>query len=271
MERSAKAPQTVYLVGAGPGDPELITLKAERLLREAEAVIYDRLVAPEILDMIPPGAMRVYVGKASRHHPIPQNEINDLLVALARSGRRVVRLKGGDPFIFGRGCEEMHYLASHGIPCEVVPGVTAAAGVAASLGLPLTHRQLASGVRFVTGHRCADAPLELDWAGLADPDTTLVIYMGLASLPEFASRLIEAGLPATTPAAAVASATTGRQRVCCAPLIDLPERAVAAALEAPVLILVGRVVALAKVWDATAEQEALEDDVAARRERAHLA
>lgn len=246
------APAPVYLVGAGPGDPELITVKAQRLLREAEVVVYDRLVAPAVLDLIPVGAARISAGKATNRHPTPQGEINALLARLAESGRKVVRLKGGDPFIFGRGCEEAQYLAARGIPYEVVPGVTAASGCAASLGIPLTHRELATGVRFVTGHRCGDASLDLNWASLADPDTTLVVYMGLATLPVLARELVAAGLPADTPAAAVADGTTTCEAVVCAPLAELPERVSAAGLRPPVLVVVGRVVDLAQFREAPA-------------------
>ena len=235
----------VYLVGAGPGDPDLLTVKAWKALQRAEVVVYDRLISDEILDLVPPGAARIFVGKANGHHTMPQEEINALLVKLARAGHRVVRLKGGDPFIFGRGSEEAAHLDRHGIAYEVVPGVTAASGCMAALGVPLTHRGLATGVRFVTGHCKNDGALDLNWASLADPDTTLVIYMGLANLGEIAARLIRAGLPADTPAAAIAGGTLPEQRVCRADLARLPERAAASDLRAPVLIVIGRVVALA--------------------------
>jgi uroporphyrin-III C-methyltransferase/precorrin-2 dehydrogenase/sirohydrochlorin ferrochelatase/uroporphyrin-III C-methyltransferase len=232
----------VYLVGAGPGDPELLTVKAARLLERADAVVYDRLVSDAVLDLVPRGTMRIYVGKATGAHHLSQDEINELLLRLARPGRVVVRLKGGDPFIFGRGSEEAAYLARHSVPFAVVPGITAAAGCAAAAGIPLTHRGLATGVRFLTGHCCAGRGLELDWQSLADPETTLVVYMGLANLPEISARLIAAGLPAATPAAAIASGTTPEQRVCSATLGDLPDRMRAEGLEAPVLIVIGRVV-----------------------------
>jgi uroporphyrin-III C-methyltransferase/precorrin-2 dehydrogenase/sirohydrochlorin ferrochelatase/uroporphyrin-III C-methyltransferase len=242
---AADAP-LVHLIGAGPGDPDLLTVKALRLLQGADAVVYDRLISPAILELVPPGATRIYVGKARGRHTLPQDEINALLVKLARGGRRVVRLKGGDPFVFGRGSEEAEHLARQGIAFEVVPGVTAASGCAAGFGIPLTHRGLASGVRFVTGH-CRDGrTLELNWASLADPDTTLVIYMGLATLPTISRRLIEAGLPPDTPAAAIAGGTMPGQTLCRGTLASLPARAAARALTAPVLIVVGRVVALAE-------------------------
>lgn len=235
----------VYLVGAGPGDPELLTLKAYRLLGEADVVVYDRLVGSAILDLVPKGTSRIYVGKAPKGHRMVQEEINALLVRLARAGRKVVRLKGGDPFIFGRGSEETAFLAQHGVPVHVVPGITAASGCAAALGVPLTHRGLASGVRFVTGHRERDGALDLNWASLADPDTTLVVYMGASTLAQISAELIAAGLSADTPAAAVAHGTTADQKACVGSLGDLDRRLKALNLSAPVLIIVGRVVTLA--------------------------
>ena len=256
----------VYLVGAGPGDPELLTVKALRLIRNADVVVYDRLVAPSILELIPPDTQRVFVGKESGCHPVPQAAINQLLVELARSGQTVVRLKGGDPVIFGRGCEEGEHLVRNCIGFEIVPGITAASGCAAMAGIPLTHRAAASGVRFVTGHRLEDRSLDLNWRSLADPDTTLVVYMGLSNLTEIAQRLIAAGLPETTPAIAIASGTTERQKLCRATLLDLPARVAAAGLTAPALFIIGRVVAVsdplrdafdtADAWLATFEAEA---------------
>ncbi len=200
-------PAAVYLVGAGPGDPDLLTLKARRLLDEADVVVYDRLVSNEILALVPAGTARIRVGKQPRCHPVPQAEINELLVRLASTGRTVVRLKGGDPFLFGRGSEEAAYLSAQGIRFQVVPGVTSASGCSAAVGIPLTHRGLASGVRFVTGHCRDNVDLDLDWRGLADPETTVVVYMGTANIPQIAIRLINHGLPATTPAAAIANGT----------------------------------------------------------------
>jgi uroporphyrin-III C-methyltransferase/precorrin-2 dehydrogenase/sirohydrochlorin ferrochelatase/uroporphyrin-III C-methyltransferase len=234
----------VYLVGAGPGDPELLTLKAHRLIGEAEVVVYDRLVAQAILDSIPKGTSRIYVGKAPKCHRMVQDEINALLVKLARAGRRVVRLKGGDPYIFGRGSEEAAFLCRHGVPVEVVPGVTAAAGCAAAAGIPLTHRGLATGVRFVTGHRGNDRSLDLNWQSLADPDTTLVVYMGLSTLMELTRELLDAGLPADTPAAAVTNGTLPEQRVIVGTLDDLVGQIEAAGLRPPTLAIIGKVVSL---------------------------
>jgi len=249
----------VYLVGAGPGDPQLLTLKAAKVLDRADAVIYDRLVSDAVLDLVPRGAMRIYVGKAAGAHHLSQDEIHELLLRLARPDRVVVRLKGGDPFIFGRGSEEAAYLARHRVPFAVVPGITAAAGCAAAAGIPLTHRGLATGVRFLTGHCCAGRGLDLDWQSLAHPETTLVVYMGLANLPEISARLIAAGLPASTPAAAIASGTTAEQRVCETTLATLPEAVTSAGLAAPVLVIIGRVVeAMAWVSQSAAPEAASE-------------
>ncbi|NIR76602.1 MAG: uroporphyrinogen-III C-methyltransferase [Gemmatimonadetes bacterium] len=252
---------TVYLVGAGPGDPELLTVKARRLLDEADVVVYDRLVSEAVLALIPPGTARISVGKQPRDHPVPQSEISRLLVGLARHGRTVVRLKGGDPFIFGRGSEEAAVLAAHGIRFEVVPGITSASGCAAAIGVPLTHRGLASGVRFVTGHCRSDMELGLDWRGLADPDTTLVVYMAMANIDRIAKRLIAHGLAESTPAAAINNGTRPEQRHVISTLGQVAQRAAAAGFAGPVLFVVGRVVALGDVLagqarDPEAEQRA---------------
>jgi uroporphyrin-III C-methyltransferase len=238
-------PGKVYLVGAGPGDPELLTLKAMRVIAGAEVVVYDRLVPAEILAFIPDGATRINVGKQAGNHPVPQHEINNLLVTLARSGRTVVRLKGGDPFIFGRGCEEAFELERANIPYDVIPGITAAQGCAASARVPLTHRGLATGVRYVTGHCRADLPLDLDWKGLADPDTTLVVYMGLATIEQMARELLAHGLPATTPVLAIAQGTTAREQRRCTTLAELPAAARAAKFDGAVLFIIGRVAGIA--------------------------
>jgi uroporphyrin-III C-methyltransferase/precorrin-2 dehydrogenase/sirohydrochlorin ferrochelatase/uroporphyrin-III C-methyltransferase len=239
---------SVVLVGAGPGDPELLTLKAHRLLSTAEVVVYDRLVSKEILDLVPTGAMRIYAGKAPGAHHLPQDEINALLVRLAKTGRMVVRLKGGDPFVFGRGSEEAAHLSRAGIPVAVVPGITAAAGCAAAAGIPLSHRGVATGVRFVTGHCREGVPLGLNWQSLADPETTLVVYMGLANIEEMCAELIRAGLPAGTPAIAISRGTTPAERRCRASLEDLPGAVRAEGFVAPVLLIVGRVVEMAEAW-----------------------
>ena len=250
----------VYLVGAGPGDPDLLTRRAYALMRSADVVVYDRLVSAEIMDLVPAGTARINVGKQAGAHPVPQHEINALLLGLARQGRRVVRLKGGDPFLFGRGSEEALYLTRHGVPCRVVPGVTSASGCAAGAGFPLTHRGLATGVRFVTGHCRDDMDLDLDWRGLAHGDTTLVLYMAAANIQGIARRLMAEGLAGSTPAAAISAGTTPRQRVARAPL-DRISRA-AAGLPTPVLFVVGDVVSLADdlgLRDDDAPEEATED------------
>ncbi len=237
----------VYLVGAGPGDPGLLTLKAAQLLGEADVVVYDRLVSPAILELIPAGTPRVYAGKAAANHHLAQDEINDLLVRLARKNRLVVRLKGGDPFVFGRGSEEAAHLAANGVAFEIVPGITAAAGVTSAIGIPLTHRGLSTGVRFVTGHCQTKEELDLNWTSLADPDTTLVFYMGLANLGQISARLIASGLPANTPAAAIASGTTPDQKICLSDLANLPADVHADGLVAPVLTVIGQVVKMAEL------------------------
>jgi len=235
----------VYLVGAGPGDPELLTMKAVRILKSADVVVYDRLVSPEILELTSPGTTRISVGKQPAHHPVPQDEINDLLTRLACSGRTVVRLKGGDPLIFGRGSEEAIELARHGVPFEIVPGITAAQGCAAAHGVPLTHRGLATSVRYITGHCRQDLELDFDWRGLADVDTTLVVYMGCSNVAQISSRLIGHGLPGSTPVLVVSNGTTPREQRLVTVLSGLPEVIEATGLDGPVLFIIGRVADLA--------------------------
>jgi len=253
----------VYLVGAGPGDPELMTVKALRLIQSVDVVVYDRLVSPEILALVPQGVARIAVGKAPGHHCVPQDEINELLVSLASRSRSVARLKGGDPFIFGRGSEEALELRRHGIRFEVVPGITAAVAASAYAGIPLTHRALSRGVRLVTGHLREGEELELDWERLADPQATLVVYMGLINLPVIVQRLVSAGLAPATPAAAVQEGSTVRQRSVYATLETLPAAVAAAGLQAPVAIIVGETVALAdELYWFEPDQSAEVDDVA---------
>ena len=242
-DRGAPLPGRVYLVGAGPGDPELLTVRGARLVQQAEVLLYDNLVSPAIIELAPAAARRIYVGKKAADHSLPQPEINALLVELAQQGLRVVRLKGGDPFIFGRGGEEMEALVAAGIGVEVVPGVTAAAGIAAYAGIPLTHRDHAQSVVFATGF-LKDGALDLDWAMLARPAQTVVFYMGLSRLSEICAQLIAHGLPADTPAAVIERGTTSAQRVVAADLTRLPAEVAASGVRPPALTLVGGVVGL---------------------------
>lgn len=233
----------VYLIGAGPGDPELLTVKAARLLMSAEAVVYDNLVGTAIIDMIPPGARRVYAGKEAGNHALPQEEINQVLIDLAREGLTVVRLKGGDPFIFGRGGEEMQWLQAAGIECIVVPGITAASGAASCTGIPLTHRDHAQMLLLVTGH-LKEGTVDLDWAALARPRQTVVIYMGLGALDIICRELVAHGLPGDTPAAVVHAATTPNQCGISGTLATLPDFVRRAGIKTPALIMIGEVVDL---------------------------
>jgi uroporphyrin-III C-methyltransferase/precorrin-2 dehydrogenase/sirohydrochlorin ferrochelatase len=235
----------VAIVGAGPGDPDLLTVKALRALQDADVVVHDRLVGDGVLDLIRRDAARVYVGKQKSNHSVPQAEINELLVSLARQGKRVVRLKGGDPFVFGRGGEEIDALRAAGIEVSVVPGITAATGCAASLGMPLTHRDCASAVTFVTGHGVGGDP-DIDWSALVAPRHTLVVYMGLSRAGALAESLIRAGRAPGTPVAIVENGTRVDERVVTGTLSSLPSLVTAARVGAPALIVVGEVAALAE-------------------------
>ena len=239
-------PHPVYLVGAGPGDPDLLTVKALRLMGEVDVVVYDKLVSDAILNKIPAETTRIFAGKQARDHYMPQEDINALLVDLATNGRKVMRLKGGDPFVFGRGGEEALHLAAHGLPFEVIPGITSSAGCAAYAGIPLTHRGMAHGVRFVTGHTQGDNGLDISWQSLADPDTTLVIYMGLSNVRRISEELVKAGLPADTPAAAINQGTRPEQKVVISTLTSLADDIEQNAIRGATLLVIGQVVALSK-------------------------
>ncbi len=239
----------VYLVGAGPGDPDLLTVKALRLLQSADVVVYDRLISPAILDLIPAGVSRIDVGKTSGKHSLPQDEINELLVSLAQRQRKIVRLKGGDPFVFGRGSEEALHLRRQNITFEVVPGITAATACSAYAGVPLTHRGISRGVRLVTGHFRNDEPIDLDWRALADPHATLVIYMGKSNLRRICEALVAEGLDPATPALAIHNGTLATQRRVFGDLLTLSSRVSSMGMPSPLLIVIGRTVALAGELD----------------------
>ncbi len=243
MPRLPAQPGTVYLVGAGPGDPELLTQRAARLIREADVLVYDNLVSPDILALTRTDAEHIYAGKERGNHALPQDDLNLLLVNLARQSKRVVRLKGGDPYTFGRGGEEVETLFAHQVAFEVVPGITAAAGVAAYAGIPLTHRDYAQACVFVTGH-LKDGTMNLDWDGLARPRQTVIIYMGLHGLPYLCEQMMKHGLPPDWPAAIVQQGTTPNHRVVTGTLSTLPQLAEQAQLKAPTLIMIGEVVKL---------------------------
>jgi uroporphyrin-III C-methyltransferase len=261
----------VTLVGAGPGDPELLTIKAAKALQAAQLVMYDHLVGKEVLDLLPRGADRIYVGKESGHHTLTQDGIIDLMVRLARSGKPVLRLKGGDPYIFGRGGEEVQALAAHGIPFEVIPGISAAQGAAACAGMPLTHRDHAGTLVFATGHlrsgsseQGGERVVDLDWPMLARPHQTVVIYMGVGTLPVICAQLIAHGLSPDTPAAVIERATLPEQRTVAGTLQTLPTLALVHAVKSPALIMIGGVVSLHEQLGAAAASRGRDQGVVVR-------
>ena len=233
----------VYLVGAGPGDPDLLTFRALRLMQKADVVVYDRLVSPAILELVRRDAEKIYVGKAKSNHTLPQEQINSLMVEEAKKGNRVVRLKGGDPFIFGRGGEEIEELIAAGIDFQVVPGITAASGASTYAGIPLTHRDHAQSVTFATGH-LKNGTIDLNWPALAHQNQTIVFYMGLTGLPVICSKLIEHGLSASTPIALVQEATRESQKVITGTLDTITAHPQRDEMKPPTLIIVGSVVTL---------------------------
>lgn len=239
----------VYLVGTGPGDPGLLTLRALHLMQTADVVLYDRLVSPEILQMVHQGAKMVYVGKEKSFHTRKQEEIHQLMQFFAEEGASVLRLKGGDPYVFGRGGEEMEYLEDKGVKVYCVPGITAAAGIGAELGIPMTHRGLATSVRFLTGHLRTDGSVPIDnLHHVNGEETTLVVYMGLSTLPELVEKLGKGGMKPDTPAVAVERGTLPEQRAVFANLSQLCDEVGAAQLQSPTLIVIGEVVSLAPGW-----------------------
>lgn len=234
----------VVLVGAGPGDPDLLTLKAFKLLQQADVVLYDHLVSDAILKFLPDSAERIYVGKESSRHTMPQETISDLMIKLVQQGRFVIRLKGGDGYIFGRGGEEVFALALAGIAFEVVPGITAAQGAGATAGIPLTHRDHSRSLIFATGHLRENKQVDLDWPTLARPNQTVVVYMGVGTLPVICEQMIAHGLPSTTPAAVVERATLPEERCLVGTLASLPAQAREHQVQSPALIMIGEVVSL---------------------------
>ncbi len=245
MNSTAKPKGKVFLVGAGPGDPQLLTRYAERIIRQADVILYDKLVDKHVLELASPSATLIDVGKDPRHHKVPQHKINELLVQQAEQGKVVIRLKGGDPFIFGRGGEEAEQLITRGIDVEVIPGISSAIAVPAYAGIPVTHRRYASSVTIVTGH---EAPgNRLQWDVLAKLSGTLIILMGVSTLSENLSQLIQHGKSVETPAAIIARGTTEGQQVVVGTLGDLHQKAQQAGVSAPAVLVIGDVVRLREI------------------------
>jgi uroporphyrin-III C-methyltransferase/precorrin-2 dehydrogenase/sirohydrochlorin ferrochelatase len=247
-ERASGARGEVYLVGAGPGDPELLTLKALRLMHKADVVLFDRLVSESILLKLRPDAEKIFVGKQKADHAVPQETINQMLVRLAHEGKKVLRLKGGDPFIFGRGGEEIESLAAAGVAFQVVPGITAASGCATYAGIPLTHRDYSQSVRFLTGH-IREGGVPLDWAMLAGEQQTLAFYMGLSGLEIICEELLAHGMDPSMPVAVIEQGTTRKQKVSVGNLVSIREQILVDEIKPPTLIIVGRVVSLREKLD----------------------
>lgn len=240
---TAKPKGEVFLVGGGPGDPDLLTFRALRLMQQCDVCVYDKLVSPEVMELVRRDAELIYVGKARDQHTMPQEQINDLLARLALEGKRVLRLKGGDPFIFGRGGEEIETLMQHGVPFQVVPGITAANGVSSYAGIPLTHRDYAQACLFITGH-LKDGTVNLDWEAMTRPNQTIVVYMGLIGLAEICKQLIMRGVSASMPVAVIQQGTTPNQRVVTATLSNIAEQVTIEQIKPPCLIIIGEVVLL---------------------------
>lgn len=240
---TAKPKGEVFLVGGGPGDPDLLTFRALRLMQQCDVCVYDKLVSPEVMELVRRDAELIYVGKARDQHTMPQEQINDLLARLALEGKRVLRLKGGDPFIFGRGGEEIETLLQHGVPFQVVPGITAANGVSSYAGIPLTHRDYAQACLFITGH-LKDGTVNLDWEAMTRPNQTIVVYMGLIGLAEICKQLIMRGVSASMPVAVIQQGTTQNQRVVTATLSNIAEQVTIERIKPPCLIIIGEVVLL---------------------------
>jgi len=256
LDRSRSIPGAIHLVGAGPGDPELLTLRAHRLLQSADIIVHDRLVSPEILDLARRDADRIYVGKAAGAHSMSQDDINALRIRLGRQGKQVVRLKREDPFVFGRGGEEMLAVEAAGIPCHIVPGITAAAGIGAATGIPLTHRGTAQNVTFITGHGKNGEP-HADWPTLARGGQTIVVYMGLAALPRITRQLLDHGLAADVPVAVIEKGTTPDQRVIVGALDSIADTVLRNDIAGPALTIIGEVAAFARQSEDLSQSPAL--------------